>query len=147
MGTLDHVDEVVDGAVVVDQHVGVVDFVLGEDVLHYFLVEVAQLFGAVQFDSSEFGGGYAYLGRVAVQPDPYFLQLPAYFYSLLFGFGCFEDHQHHIRIFGHCDNLPAPSLSLGCAFDDSGQIQQLDFGVVVVDDSGDAGQGGELICG
>ena len=130
-----------------DQHISVVDFVLGEDILDYLLVQVAQLFGAVQLDPSEFGGGYADLGRVAVQSDPHLLQFSAYLYSLLFCFGRLEDHQHHIRIFSDCDNLPASSLALGCTFDDSGQIQQLYFGVVIVDDSGDAGQGGELVGG
>ena len=41
--------------------------------------------------------------------------------------------------------LAAPPLALRGPLDDPWQIQQLDLGLVVVDDAGDAGQGGELV--
>lgn len=42
-------------------------------------------------------------------------------------------------------HLPSSALALCCSLNDTGQIQQLDLGVVVVDDTRDACQRGELI--
>jgi hypothetical protein len=42
-------------------------------------------------------------------------------------------------------HLPAAALALRGALDDTRQVQQLDLGVVVVDDAGDACEGGELV--
>ena len=53
---LDHVNEVVDSAVVVHEHIGIVDLVLREDVFDHFFVEVAQRLCAVQLHAAQLGG-------------------------------------------------------------------------------------------
>ena len=43
------------------------------------------------------------------------------------------------------DHLSTSSFALGGSFDDSGQVEQLDVGVLVLDDARDAGQRRELV--
>lgn len=64
---------------------------------------------------------------------------------MLLGFGGVQDHQDKIWVFGNGNHLSSSTFSLSGTFDNTGQIQELDFGVVVVDDTWDASQGGELI--
>lgn len=143
--TFDDIDEIVNCAVVVNQDICVVDFVFGKDILHNFLVQMGQSFSAVQFDSSQLGGSDTDLGRVFIEPNAHLFQLPADFNFVLFGLSSFQDHQNHIRILRHSNNLLSSTLAVSSPFDNTGQIQQLNLGVVVVDHTRDAGQCGELV--
>ena len=49
------------------------DLVLREDVLHDFLIQVAQRLRTVQLNSSQLGGRYLNLGRIAVETNAYLL--------------------------------------------------------------------------
>ncbi len=128
-----------------DEHVRVVNLVFGKDVLHHFLVEVRQRLSAVQLHSSQFRGSDRDLRRTFVETDADLLQLTTDLHLMFLRLRCLQHHQNHVRVLGHSYHLFPASLSLGCTLDDAGQIEQLDLGVVVVDDSGDAGESGELV--
>ena len=123
----------------------VMNFVFRQDIFDYFLVEVSQSFGTVQFDTAEFGWRDADLRGVFVQPNPHFLQLSANFDFLLLCLSRLNNQQNHIWILSDCDNLPSSTLSVSSALDDTRQIQELDFCVVVVDYTWNAGQGCEFV--
>lgn len=130
-----------------NEHVGVMNLVLTQHVLDRLLVKMGQCFGAVQLNPAEFGLGNVDVGRVPVQANAHLVELSGDFDTLLLSLSGVEHHQHHVRVLGDCYDLPSSPLSVGSAFDDTGKIQQLNFSVVVVDDSWDARQSGELICG
>ena len=45
-----------------------------------------------------------------------------------------------------CDDLPSPSLSAGGVLDQTGHVEDLYLGMVVLHDSGDDVEGGEMVC-
>jgi hypothetical protein len=53
-----------------------------------------------------------------------------------------KHHEQQVGGFAHGDDLAAAAAPLRRSLDDAGQIQQLDLGVVVVDDALDRGRGG-----
>lgn len=121
------------------------DLVLEKDVLDYFLVEMGQGLGAVQFDASELGDRDADIRGAFVQTDTHLLELSADLHLLLLGLGCLQDHQHHIGVLCHCDDLSSLALALRSSFNNSREIQKLNFGIIIVDDARNAGEGGELV--
>lgn len=99
------------------------DLVLRQDVLDYFLVEMCESFGTVEFHTTQFGGSYGDLRRIFIQTNAYLLQFSADLHSMLFCLGCLQNHQDHVRVFCHCDDLLSSTFSVGCALDDSRQIK------------------------
>ncbi len=75
-----------------DEDIGVVYFVLTEDVLDGLLVESGKGFGTVKFDTAELGLGYVDGGGISVQPDTHFVQLSGDLDTLLFGFTGIQYH-------------------------------------------------------
>lgn len=79
-----------------DQDVRIVHLVLREDVLYYFLVQVCQGFGTVQFYSTELRGRDADLRRITIQTNSHLLQLPSQLHALLLCLRCLQHHENHI---------------------------------------------------
>lgn len=59
--------------------------------------------------------------------------------------GGVEHHQHQVGRARHGDDLLAATLALRRALDNSGKIEQLDVGTLVLDDTRDARQRRELV--
>uniref|UniRef100_A0A182IKF5 Uncharacterized protein n=1 Tax=Anopheles atroparvus TaxID=41427 RepID=A0A182IKF5_ANOAO len=62
-------------------------------------------------------------------------------------FGGVEHHQHQVGRTGHRNHLPTATLALGGPLDDTGQIEQLYVGTLVLDHTRDAGERRELVVG
>lgn len=146
--TFDHIDEVIDRAIIMHQDISVMDLILRQNILDYLLVQMGQGFGTVEFHASQFGRSNGDLRWTFIQTNANLLQFSADLHSMLFCLSCLQHHQDHVWILCHCDHLLSSTLAIRCALDDSRKIEELDLGVVVVDDSGDAGQCSKLVgCG
>jgi hypothetical protein len=65
--------------------------------------------------------------------------------SLLCLFGRIEHHEDEVARLRRRDDLPTAPLAFRGTFDDTGQIEQLDFGAAIFEDAGDGCEGGEGI--
>ena len=128
-----------------DQNVSIMDFVFWKDVFYFFLIQVCEGLCTVESDTSELCWGNLNLRWRFVQSDTDFLQFSWDLNSVLFGFCSIQDHQDKIRIFGNGNDLSSSTFSFSGTFNDTGKIQKLDFGIIVVDDTRNAGQGGKFI--
>jgi hypothetical protein len=119
--------------------------ILTQHILDGLLIQPGQCPRTIQLNPSKLSLSNVNIRRIAIEPDSHLIQLPRDLNSLLLGLTGIKHHQDHIGVFGDCDDLSASALALSGTFDDTGQIQQLDLGVVVVDDTWDAGQCRELV--
>lgn len=58
-----------------------------------------------------------------------------------------EDDEDGVRISGASDDFASAAFAVGGSFDDSGEVEDLDFGAFVVHGARDAGEGGEFVGG
>ena len=124
------------------------DLVLRQDVFDHFFIEMGECFGTVELHAAQFGRSNGDQRRRFIQTNANLLQFSTDLHFVLFCLGRLQHHQDHVRVLRHCDHLLSSALAVGRALDDSRQVEQLDLGVVVVDDSGDAGQCSKLVgCG
>ena len=122
------------------------NFVFGKDVLHHFFIKVCEGFCAIQLNSAEFSRCNGDLRWVFVETDAHFFELAADLHFVLLGLGGLEYHENHVRVLCYRDDLLTATFPLCSTFDDARQVEQLDFGIIVMNDSGNARQSGELIC-
>ena len=145
---LDHVDEVVHGAVgLPDRDVRVVQAVLGADGAHRGLVELGlREHGAV---------GHAALGLAhevdvgarLVEADAEALELALDDALVRHGLARVEHDENHVAGARRADDLAAAALAVLGALDDAGQVEQLDARAAVVHGARDARQRRELVRG
>lgn len=95
-GTFNHIDEIVDRAIIVHQDISVVDLVLRQNIFDYFLVQMSQRFGTVEFDASQFGRSNGDLRWTFIQTNANLLQFPADLDPMLFCLSCLQHHQDHV---------------------------------------------------
>jgi hypothetical protein len=85
------------------------------------------------------------IGFRFIEPQAHFFQLYRKFILLLNNFFRIQDHQNHITPFCNRHDLTASPLALRGPFDDSWQIQKLDFCLVVMNYPWDASQSCKFI--
>mmetsp|Transcript_8907 Transcript_8907/g.21477 ORF Transcript_8907/g.21477 Transcript_8907/m.21477 type:complete len:326 (+) Transcript_8907:385-1362(+) len=142
---LDDVDQLVDIAVLAEEDLAVVDLVLLEDLHDHGLVDALQGHRRVEVDAARFLDLEVDVGRVLVQAYAHRLELSRQDLFMAGALGCVEDHEDEVGALCHGDDLPTAAFALGGALDDSRKVEQLDLGVVVVDDPGDASERRELV--
>lgn len=141
----DHVDELVLGAVFAEEHLGVEDLEGVQDGLDHFLVAARKGTGGIEAQAAALLLLEVDVGLALVQTNAHALQLSLEQLPVNVGLGGVQHHQHQISGAGYGNDLTTTPLALGSALDDSGQIQQLDIGTLILNDARNAGQSGELI--
>lgn len=121
------------------EYIRIVYLILTEHILHRLLIQPRQRLRTIQLNPTKLGLRDMYRRRLPIQPNTHLIQLPRNLHSLLFSLTRIQHHQYHIGILRDGDDLSSSAFTFGGTFDDTGEIQELDFGVVVVDDTGDAG--------
>lgn len=145
--SFDDIDELIDSGVASEADISVRDLVLTEHSLDGILVDVCQIDGLGDADTALFFLLEGDVGGLLVEPDsePFKLLLN----ELLVGDGLerVEHDEDEVAGTGHSDNLLTTTLTVLGTLDDTGEIEELDTGALVVDDAGHAGEGCELVCG
>lgn len=94
--TFDHIDEVIDRAIIMHQDIGVMDLILRQNILDYLFVQMGQGFGTVEFHASQFGRSNGDLRWTFIQTNTNLLQFSADLHSMLFCLSCLQHHQDHV---------------------------------------------------
>jgi len=135
----DNVDELVLGAVLAEQHLGIEDLEGVQDGLDHFLVTARQGTGGIEAQATALLLLEVDVGLALVQPDAHAFQLPFEQLPMNIWLGGVQHHENQVGGTGHSDDLATTPLALGSTLDDSWQIQQLDIGALVLDDARNAG--------
>ena len=61
--------------------------------------------------------------------------------------GSVQHHKNHVGCASDCNDLSTTTFALSSAFDDTGQIEKLNLGAFVLDDTGHTSQSRELVGG
>jgi hypothetical protein len=85
------------------------------------------------------------VGGLLVEADASRLQLRLEDRLVRVRLGGVEHHEDQVGGFGDGNDLPPATLALRGPLDDSGQIEQLDLGALVVDYAGDTGERREFV--
>lgn len=89
------------------------------------------------------GGKGATVRWLSVETDADGFQLGLEEGPLLRLLGRIKHHENEVARLGRRDDLPATPLAFRGTFDDTGQIEQLDFGAAIFEHAGDGCEGGE----
>mmetsp|Transcript_11487 Transcript_11487/g.20786 ORF Transcript_11487/g.20786 Transcript_11487/m.20786 type:complete len:266 (+) Transcript_11487:198-995(+) len=142
---LDHVHQLVHAAVLLEVHVRVVDAVLGAHRLHVVQVQLG-----VRHVGGKRQAALVLLlehqpRRPLVQPDAKTLQLVLDELLVCDGLEAVQHDDNQITRARGGDNLPAATLAVFCAFNDSRQVQKLNLCASIADDPGNTSQSGKLV--
>lgn len=142
---LQNVNDVVRGGLALDVERGVADFIFVTDALDGFLVDFLQSYGRGDGDAALLLLHEGDVGRLPVQADPETLQLPLYDFLVSEGSRGVEHDEDEPARSSDSDDLPASSLALLSALNDSRQVEHLDFCALVREHAGHAGESCELV--
>jgi len=141
----DHIDQVVTGGIISQSNVRIVDLVLGQNGLDQIRVQLGLGNHAVQIDAALVLPLVVDIWWFLVQPDAKALQLVLQEFLVAERFQAIQHHED--KVTGACngDHLTTTTLAILGALNDTGQIQQLDLGALVLDAAGHSGQSCELV--
>ena len=131
---LDHVDELVHRDILPHEDLDVVHLVDVENVAHLVHVEMREVAaGRGDGHSSSLLLPQRHPRSPAVDPDAHGVELHGEELLLNLGLTGVKHHHNKVARARHADHLTTATLAFCGAFDDSGQIKQLDLGVFVLD--------------
>lgn len=93
------------------------------------------------------GGKEGYVRWLSVQPDSHSLEFRLQQRPLFGALGGIEHHENQVARLCCRDDLPPSAFAFGRTLDDPWQIEQLDLGATILEDTGDSCEGGEGIRG
>lgn len=141
-----HIDNVVFGSVAFDQHICVTDLVFLENGLNSLVADSVGVYHTRNRNSPLVFSLEINLRRLLVESDSEALKLVLDDLLMSHGPGRIEDNDNQITGSGHGNNLLASTLAVLGSLNNTRQVQQLDLGAFVVENTRDTGQSGELVC-
>lgn len=143
--TINHINELINRRITPEYDLSIMYLILVEHLIHRLSIYLRQGDRAIERQPSRRLWLEVYVRPPLVQPDPQVLQLLCQQPLLDLPVLGVQHHEDHVRRPRCGDDLAPAPLALGGTLDDPGKVQQLDLGPVVLEDPGDAGQGGEFV--
>ena len=142
----DGIDEVVDrGILIANEHVAVQNLVVTQDVVQHLLVKVLWRRLERDFHAASLFRLEVDIRRLAIEADSHGFQLLLEEAALLCLLGGVQHHEDHVARFRGGDDLASATLAFGGALDDTGEIEDLDLGAAVLQDTWDGCEGRESV--
>lgn len=144
-----HVDELVDSDVLSEHDIDVVHLVSLQDGTDHLFVNLGECETHGLGDDDTTGVLFAedHIGLGLVETDTDGLEFPFEKCTMRVGLGGVQHDDDHVGGLGHGDDLSTSTLAFGSAFNDTRQIEDLDLGTFVLEDTRLACEGGEFVRG
>lgn len=143
--SLNGINELINAVIVSKGDLTVVHLVLRTDVSNDLIINLSELLDCGIMDTATFSLSNSDSGRFFVKSDTNRFKLMSELSLLISSLLNVEDHKDKICRFTTSDNLSSSSLTFGGTLNDTGKIEKLDSRIIVLNESGDTGQGSELV--